>query len=101
MPQLSVGNPEKVKKVVIKVILVKDKATKEDGIKLHYDCENTDIFSRIILDPNMGDYTFEMLRNLLVNEYGFTSLEKGGKTYNRVLRSQLYAKQPQAILKID
>lgn len=85
----------------IRIIIVKKSATKEKGIKLHYDCANTDIIRQLVLDPNIGDYTYNMLRDLFINKYGFSPLVKGGKEQKRVLRSQLYAKQKQAALKID
>ena len=85
----------------IRVIVVKEKATKEKGIGIDYLCDNTDLIQCVVLDPNLGDYTFKMLKDLFVNKYGFTRTVKNGRTYNRVLRSQLYAQQEQAILKID
>lgn len=85
----------------IRIIVVKQDATKEKGIKVNYDCENTDIINRIVLAPNIGDYTYKMLYNLFVTKYDFTDCIKRGKEYKRVLRSQLYAKQKQAVLKIE
>lgn len=85
----------------IRIIIVKDKATQEDGIGLHYECENTELIQRIVLDPKLGDYTAEMLKSLFIDEYGFSAINKNGKIYNRVLLSQLYAKPPKAILKLD
>ena len=85
----------------IRVIVVKDKATKEKGIGIDLQCENTDLIQSVVLDPNLGDYTYGMLKDLFINKYGFTRDVKNGRTYNRVLRSQLYAQQEQATLKID
>ena len=85
----------------IRIIIVKENATLAKGLNISYNCENTDLVQRIILDPNIGDYTFNILKSLFVKEYGFTQIEKDGKMYNRVLRSQLYSKQPQVSLKLD
>lgn len=85
----------------LRIIVVKENKTKEAGIGIQYDCANTDIVRRIVLAPALGDYTYNMLHTLFTDKYGFTSLEQEGRTYNRVLRSQIYAKQKQAVLKID
>lgn len=85
----------------IRIIVVKPNATKENGIVMKYNCENTDLIQRIVLDPNIGDYTYSMLKELFAEKYGFTPIIRGGQTYNRVLRSQLYANQTQAVLKLD
>lgn len=85
----------------IRIIIVKENTTKETGINFSYNCENTNLIQRIIVDPRVGDYTYNMLKELFVNTYGFSPLEKDGKMRNRVLRSQLYSKQPQVTLKLD
>lgn len=85
----------------IRIIIVKKNATKENGIAINYECENNELFHRIVLDPNIGDYTAEMLKSLFVSEYGFSPLNRNGKLFNRVLRSQLYAKQKQVTLALD
>ena len=72
-----------------------------NGIAINYECENNELFHRIVLDPNIGDYTAEMLKSLFVSEYGFSPLNRNGKLFNRVLRSQLYAKQKQVTLALD
>lgn len=85
----------------IRIILVKKDVVKGKGIGIHYSCENFDIIRQIVLDPNIGDYTYKMLYNLFADKYGFSPLAKGCKEQKRVLRSQLYAKQKQAVLVID
>ena len=86
----------------IRIILVKKNATKENGIAINYECENNELFQLIVLNPNIGDYTAEMLKSLFINEYGFSPLiSRNGKLFNRVLRSQLYAKQKQVTLALD
>lgn len=85
----------------IRIIIIKDKASKESGIQFHYDCANTDIIRRIVLDPRIGDYTYKMLRKLFVNTYGFSSLKENGEEYNRVLRSQIYSRPKPVTLKLD
>lgn len=85
----------------IRIIVVKDSATKEKGIGLDYTCENTDLIQKIVLDPNLEDYTYQLLNDFFEKEYGFTSYIKSGKLHNRVLRSQLYTQQGRATLKLD
>lgn len=85
----------------IRIIVVKKNATKEDGIKIHYDCDNSDLIHQIMLDPNLGENTSAMLKKVFVNEYGFTPFSGKVKNANRVLQSQLYANQPVAELHLD
>lgn len=85
----------------IRIIIVKDNATQEKGINISYNSDNTSLIQSIVIDPRIGDYTFDMLKQLFVNNFGFSAIEKDGKMYNRILRSQLYAKQPQVTLKLD
>ena len=85
----------------IRIIIVKEKTTQEKGININYNCENTNLIQSIIVDPRVGDYTFNMLKELFVNTYGFSPIEKDGKTHHRILKSSLYTKQPQVTLKID
>lgn len=86
----------------VRIIVVKKDATNEKGISIHYDCENTNIIRQIVLDPSIGDYTCKMLRKLFEDGYGFKPyINKGGREQRRVLRSQLYAQQKLAVLKID
>lgn len=85
----------------IRIIIVKGNATKEDGIGINYKCENTDLIQRIVIDPRQGDYTVDMLKKIFINEYGFSSTIRNEKPFNRVLHSQLYAKQKRALLRID
>ena len=85
----------------IRIIIVKKNATKENGISVKYECENNELFQRIVIDPNVGDYTADMLKSLFVNEYDFSPINRKRKLFNRVLRSQLYAKQKQETLMLD
>ena len=85
----------------IRIIMVKKTATKESGIKINYDCNNTDLIHQIVLDPNIGENTSAMLKKVFVGEYGFTPFKGKIKDTSRVLQSQLYAKQSVAELYID
>lgn len=85
----------------IRIIIVKENTTHEKGINISYNCENTSLIQSVVIDPRVGDYTFNLLKEHFVYDYGFSSFEKNGKMHNRVLRSQLYTKQPQVTLKID
>ena len=85
----------------VRIILLKKNKTKENGIELNYGCENTDLISRIVLDPRLGDNTAEMLYKCFADDYGFTAYHSGKTTVKRVLRSQLYANQAQATLSLE
>ena len=85
----------------IRVVIVKNKATKEDGVKFTYKCKNTDLIHQIVLDPNLGDSSTDMLKKVFINEYGFTPIKGKLRDTARVLKSQLYAKQGVAELHID
>lgn len=85
----------------IRIILLKKNKTQESGIELKYTCENTDLISRIVLDPRLGDNTFELLYKCFSEHFGFQPYYSGKKTVKRVLRSQLYAKPAQATLHLD
>lgn len=85
----------------IRIIVVKKNATKEDGIKIHYDCDNTDLIHQILLDPNLGENTSAMLKKVFADEYGFTPFLGKIQSTARVMQSQLYAKQPVAELHLD
>lgn len=85
----------------VRFILLKKNKTKENGIELNYDCENTDLINRIVLDPRLGDNTAEMLYKCFANDYGYTAYHSGKTIVKRVLRSQLYASPAQATLSID
>ena len=87
----------------IRIILVKKNATKENGIKVTYDCDNTDLIHQIVLDPNLGDSTSRMLKKVFATEYGFKPFVGTFHIHNtvRVLQSQLYTKKSIAELHID
>lgn len=85
----------------IRIVIVKDKDSNDKGIALNYNCNNTDLIQSIIVDPNIEDYTFEMLNKVFINDYGFTPVLNAGKRYNRVLKSQLYVNPERAELKLD
>ena len=78
----------------IRIILVKKSKTQENGINLNYNCTNTELIHSIILDPKLQDNTTEMLKDMFENKYDFKPTKNiNGKTYRRVLKSQLYAEQ--------
>lgn len=83
----------------IRIILVKKDKTKEQGINLEYQCENTDLIETIILDPSLADNTTMLLKEVFENKYNFKPrLNKSKRLQRRVQKSQLYAKQkPQTL----
>lgn len=83
----------------IRIIIVKKNKTKELGINLDYQCENTELIRSILLDPSIGKNTTDLLKEVFEDKYGFTYLfNSNGHRQSRVLKSQLYAEQkPQKI----
>lgn len=41
----------------VRIIVLKKRKTQEQGIELSYTCDNEDLYSRIVLDPKLGDNT--------------------------------------------
>ena len=82
----------------IRIILVKKNKTKEQGIYLEYQCENTDLIETIVLDPALADNTTVLLKEVFENKYGFMPKQNKKGSQRRVLKSQLYAIQkPQTL----
>lgn len=75
--------------------------TQESGINLEYTCENTDLISRIVLDPRLGDNSSDLLYNCFSGVFGFKPYKSGKTTVKRVLRSQLYVSPAKASLRLD
>jgi hypothetical protein len=73
----------------IRVIVVKQKATLEEGIKLPIK-ELTQLLKQITIDPSVGKYTTEALKFFLTEKMGFTPLERTAGKFNRVVKSNLY-----------
>lgn len=65
----------------IRIIIVKKNKTKENGIKLPYTIQPSDLIERITIDPNVGKNVEVMLKDLFKKQYGF----------NEVYKSQLYS----------
>ena len=73
----------------IRVIVVKQKATLEEGIKLPIK-ELTQLVNQITIDPSVAKYTTEALKFYLTEKMGFTPLERTAGKFNRVVKSNLY-----------
>lgn len=77
----------------IRIIIVKRDKTLENGIQIKYHCPDTSLIDSIVLDPTIGKYTEELLKDTFANKYGFTPIaNRIGRRQPRVLKSQLYAK---------
>jgi len=85
----------------IRIIIVKPASTKETGIKIKYDCDNTDLIHQIVLDPTLGERTAAMLKKVFAEDYSFSPFPGSTQSMARVLQSQLYAKQSVAEIRID
>ena len=83
----------------IRIMLVKKNRTKEQGINLKYQCENTDLIEKIVLDPSISDNTTALLKKVFEEEYNFKPNKSKGHQ-RRVLKSQLYSMQQPQILMI-
>ena len=85
----------------VRIILLKKNKTQEKGIEFKYTCDNIDLISTIVIDPRIGDSTFEMLYNYFSEKFGLKPYLSGKKMVKRVLRSQLYAIPEKATLSLD
>lgn len=78
----------------IRIVLVsKDEknAKYRKGVRVPYGCDNTKLIQRIVLDPEIGNLTADMIRNVLIDKYGFASYTKtNGVIFNRVIQSKIY-----------
>lgn len=73
----------------IRVIVVKQKATSENGIKLPVRDLDA-LVRRITIDPSVGDFTTEVLRNYFTKEMRFTPIRRNTGDFYRVTKSNLY-----------
>lgn len=81
----------------IRVIVVKDKSTTEQGIYLPY-ADNTTLIDSLSLDPMVGPQTTALLKNIFENMYGFSPIKTTKGIRYRVQKSQLYTQlSPQTI----
>lgn len=78
----------------IRIVLVskdKDDVRYKKGVKMPYKCKNIELIKRIVLDPEIGKQTADMIRNVLIDKYGFVSYPKtDGGIFNRVIQSKIY-----------
>ena len=77
----------------IRILLLKKNKSNGEGLALKYSCENTDLFKYILLDPNLKDYTYDVLKDVFISKYGFAQ--------SRVFRSHLYDPTEVDTIKID
>lgn len=82
----------------IRIIIVKNNPTQEQGIYISYDCQNTDLIDSLTLDPSIGPHTINLLKDVFERQYHFMPVNTSKGTRYRVQRSNLYAKiKPQTI----
>lgn len=70
----------------IRIMIIKKKPTKENGIYLTYACSNTDMIDSITLDPSIDKNVTKLLKDTFVNNYGFRPV----LNKYRVQKSSLY-----------
>ena len=85
-------------------ILLVSKDTKNTGyrkgVKMAYQCENTDLILRIVLDPNLEKMTYEMIKERLEDKYKFVSYNKPDDTkFNRVIQSAIYKDKDNLVIR--
>lgn len=88
----------------IRVIVVEDHLQgsavqpKEDECRyLKYCCHHTDIFKSLLLDPRLSDTSFNTLKTIFEQDYGFAN---AGNNQPRVRRSRLYSREIRKSIKI-
>lgn len=74
----------------VRIIIVKEKISKDDGFTLHYNCDNTDLIDTISLDPNIGENEVVLLKEYLASQYGFKPIKTLKGQRPRIVRSELY-----------
>lgn len=67
----------------IRVLAVKKHKTKENGLKMPYTMQPSDLIDTITIDPNIGRNVEDVLKSLFKKEYSF----------KKVYKSQLYSMQ--------
>ena len=78
----------------MRIMIVKKEKTKAKGIMLEFNCEPTSLIERVILDPNLQEQTEILFKLIFEQYYKFKPIQNHlGKTYKRVVKSQLYAKK--------
>ena len=81
-----------------RILINPPKKINKNGVSVPYLCDPTDLINQIVIDPRVGDRTFNMLKSWFGDRYGFERTDAGAA---RVLQSQLYAPQKQAVIPID
>ena len=52
-----------------------------------------------MFDPNIGEYTYKYLKEILQNKFGFTTqIDEKGKRQPRIIKSSLYSLPKPAVL---
>lgn len=85
----------------VRIILVKKQSTVKDGIPLKFDCSPTTLIESVVLDPNIGKFTEQLLKDIFINKFAFSPItNKAGRTQNRVVKSQLYTELKERKIKL-
>lgn len=71
----------------IRIIIVKKKKAKKEGMSIKYSCKNTDLIHSIYLSPSLERNTTELLKEAFRKKYHFIPFNK---QTHRVMKSQLY-----------
>ena len=87
----------------IRIMLVKKdekNAKYSKGIMMPFQCENTDLVQRIVLDPRIGKYTYNLIRDYFIDKWGFTSYKNENQTLvNRVIQSSIYKNNTSQVIR--
>ncbi len=71
----------------IRFFIVKHEKTQLEGILMDYHRDARDLIKTITIDPNVNTEVFQLIKEKLVNQYGFTDYSRSNK---RVRKSLLY-----------
>lgn len=71
----------------IRFFIVKKKKMLVEGIPVAFGCAPTDLIKTITIDPNVGDNVFKLIKDRMVQNYGFADIAANNK---RVRKSLLY-----------
>lgn len=72
--------------VETRIIIIKPKSTKELGIFFDYTCSNNQLFRSVTLDPEMGNSTTKVLKEVLIGDQYMNC----DVTSKKVLKSRIY-----------
>lgn len=75
----------------IRIIAIKKRPIKADGINCTYECDNKTLIKNLVVSPKVKDSTFEMLKKYIAEKYDMPpKTDKKGRKQPLIQRSHLY-----------